>query len=105
MKSFTINLGRNHEIIENDVPTVRSGNADACVKGYFYNQLEGSTMSPSIYINAEVLKEYFSDLLGEEITELSSSNATGSDGASYVEITPAHMWKLPRLMVSADNRS
>ncbi len=103
MKSFAINLGKNNEVWYpndlNDNPVIinQPGNVDACVKGIFRNAAQpdpGGVMGISayLYINADVLKEYFTDVTGVEATGVEARVGTaGLDGTVYVIITPTNI--------------
>ena len=93
MKSFVINLGRHYEQlsgIEGDEMELRTSDTDACVKGYFVYTQEDDTVTPALHINADVLKEYFSDVTGAPINGLQVSVGVvdASEGVEYVIIEP-----------------
>lgn len=90
MKSFTINLGRNHELInESGNLNEVTGNADACVKGYFKNTtFDDDSIEATLFINADILKEYFADVTGEAVDSVEAV-IVNVDGIAHVAITPS----------------
>lgn len=71
MKSFVINLGKNHEISTETSDVVRSGNVDASVKGYLLNTVTAQSNNeivPVVCIDADALLPYFRDINNKVFT-------------------------------------
>jgi len=98
MKTFIVNLGSSNVLLNTDTEELEThvGNVDACVKGFFNDTVQNGDgdaleVHSELYINADLLKEYFTDVTGVEATGVEARVMVGFDGIKYVMITPTNI--------------